>query len=116
MTISERIFQLLNEKGMSQREFSELTGIPQSTISDWKKKGTNPAADKILIICEVLKISPGQILSGVEQAGERGNRTERYIVDRDSELGILIEGYNRMNSSMRSRLMGYVEALIGDNR
>ena len=38
MTISEKIFQLLEEKGMSQKEFSERTGIAQSSISDWKRK------------------------------------------------------------------------------
>ena len=34
MTISERIFKLLQERGMSQKEFSDRTGIAQSSISD----------------------------------------------------------------------------------
>ncbi len=51
MLISERIFELLKEKGITQKEFSELTGISQSTISDWKRKKTNPASDKIMLIC-----------------------------------------------------------------
>ena len=54
MIISEKIFALLEQRGMSQKEFSERTGISQSTISDWKRKQTNPSADKILKICEVL--------------------------------------------------------------
>ena len=37
-TISDRIFELLKEKGMSQKEFSARTGIAESSISDWKKK------------------------------------------------------------------------------
>ena len=49
MTVSQKVFELLNEKGMSQKDFSIATGIPQSTISDWRKKNTtNPASDKIL--------------------------------------------------------------------
>ena len=52
--ISEKIFELILRNGMTQKEFSEETGISQSTISDWKRKGTNPSADKILKICEVL--------------------------------------------------------------
>ena len=36
MLISERIFELLLSKEMSQKEFSKKTGISQSTISDWK--------------------------------------------------------------------------------
>ena len=56
MMISQKIFKLLELEKLSQKDFSEKTGIPQSTISDWRKKNTNPASDKILIICEVLKV------------------------------------------------------------
>ena len=49
-TISDKIFSLLKEKEMSQKEFAQRTGIAESSISDWKKKRTNPVSDKILII------------------------------------------------------------------
>ena len=54
MMISERIFRILKEKRISQKYFSEQTGIAQSTISDWKRKKTNPTSDKVLAICDVL--------------------------------------------------------------
>lgn len=63
-TISDKIFELLKEKGMSQKEFAQRTGIAESSISDWKKKRTNPVSDKILIICEVLDVTPYELLSG----------------------------------------------------
>ncbi len=62
MTISERIFSLMEEKGLSQLEFSHGTGIAQSTVSDWKRKNTNPSADKIMTICDVLDVSPFELL------------------------------------------------------
>lgn len=40
--ISEKIFELILRNSITQKEFSEKTGISQSTISDWKRKGTNP--------------------------------------------------------------------------
>ena len=54
----------MEEKGFTQLEFSEATGIAQSTISDWKHKKTNPAANKIMIICDVLECTPYDILKG----------------------------------------------------
>ena len=63
MTISEKIFALLEQKELSQKEFSEKTEISQSTISDWKRKRTNPSSDKILKICEVLQVSPYELLA-----------------------------------------------------
>ena len=41
MTISERIFERLQDMNMTQKEFSEATGIIPSTISEWKNKKTN---------------------------------------------------------------------------
>ena len=69
MTISERIFERLAQLGMSQKQFSESTGILQSTISEWKKKKTNPTSEKIMVICQVLGVTPEWLLSGIEKNG-----------------------------------------------
>lgn len=62
MTISEKIFNIMETKGITQLELSKRTGIAQSCISDWKHKNTDPAAKKILSICEALECSPYDIL------------------------------------------------------
>ncbi|MCR5343053.1 MAG: helix-turn-helix domain-containing protein [Butyrivibrio sp.] len=62
MIISERLFEIMDKKEITQIEFSRATGIAQSTIADWKRKKTNPAADKIMLICDVLNISPYELL------------------------------------------------------
>ena len=71
MTISERIFKLLQERGMSQKEFSDRTGIAQSSISDWKRKKTNPVSEKILIICDVPDVTPYELLGATEGGGKK---------------------------------------------
>jgi len=62
MIISERIFKIMREKKINQLDLSNKTGISQSTISDWKRKKTNPSADKIMIICAALDVSPEDLL------------------------------------------------------
>ena len=111
MLIRDRIFNKLEEMNMSQKEFSEKTGIAQSTISDWRKKRTNPTAEKILIICHVLQVSPEWLLSGIEPQGKRGNCPDRFVVCSDTDSGRLIEAYNSMDYSRQERLLGYAEAL-----
>ena len=96
-TISDKIFELLKEKGISQKEFAQRTGIAESSISDWKKKRTNPVSDKILIICEVLDVTPYELLSGAEHAGNR--------------IGMLVETYQKLDTNAQKRLIGYLEAL-----
>ena len=110
-TISDRIFELLKERKMSQKEFAKRTGIAESSISDWKKKRTNPVSDKILIISEVLGVSPYYLLSGAENGGERSRENRLYVISKDSELGNLVETYQRLDQAMQKRLIGYMEAL-----
>lgn len=106
MIISERIFSLLKEQGISQKNFSEMTGIAQSTICDWKRKKTNPAADKIMIICEVLKVSPYELLSGTENANF--NRSDYVMVKRDSDEYALLEKYQESDAAVKSRMLAYL--------
>ena len=56
MIISERIIKVLKERNMTQAEFAKQVGISTSTISEWKKRKTNPTVEKIMDICNVLQI------------------------------------------------------------
>lgn len=111
-TISDRIFELLKERRMSQKSFSQKTGIAESTISDWKKKKTNPVSDKILIISETLGVTPYELLSGAEHIGSRSKKNVTYVVDKGTELGSLIETYQSLDMEDQKRLIGYMQALI----
>ena len=104
-TISGRIFELLKERNMSQKKFAQETGIAESTISDWKKKKTNPVSDKILIICEVLGVTPYELLSGAEHIGQRSRENMTYVIDKGTELGILVESYQQLDENMHSRTL-----------
>lgn len=108
MKINNRIFELMHEKGITQKELSVKTGIPQSTISDWKHKDMNPSADKIMAISQVLGISANDLLS---VSGDEKYVTDFISVDRNSPEGFLVESYRSMSESRRNRLLGYAEAL-----
>lgn len=110
MLISERVFEIIKERGMSQKAFSERTGIPQSTISDWKGKHVNPSADKIMIICDVLEISPYELLSGTESKNYQ--MPDYIMVNKDSDEYELVEIYRNMTKKQQSRLLGYAEAIM----
>ena len=111
MTISERIFELLDKRGMSQKEFSERTGIAQSSISDWKRKKTNPVSEKILIICDVLGVTPYELLGGTDGEGTRSNPSEVIVVEKNSEYGELFCEILTMDNRFRERMIGYMKAL-----
>jgi transcriptional regulator with XRE-family HTH domain len=111
MTIRDRIFDKLTEMNLTQKEFANRTGIPETTISDWKKKKTNPTAEKILIICKVLNVTPEWLLSGVETHGTRSNPASIIAVDAKTDAGILLEIYNSCDAAMQARILGYAQAI-----
>ena len=110
MTISEKIFEIIDARGMTQKDFSIATGIPQSTISDWRKKKTNPSSDKILIICEVLQVSPYELLSNVKEDGTRANKVRCRTVADGTEEALILDAYESLGAKERGRLLGYIEA------
>ena len=105
------IKEQLTDRGMSQKEFAQRTGIAESSISDWKKKRTNPVSDKILIICEVLDVTPYELLSGAEHTGNRSRDNNTYVISKETEIGRLVETYQKLNTDAQKRVMGYLEAL-----
>lgn len=111
MTIRDRIFSKLSELEITQKEFSKRTGIPETTVSDWKKKKTNPTAEKILIICKVLNVTPEWLLSGVETHGVRSNPARIIAVDATTEAGELMKLYNSFDAATQARILGYAQAL-----
>ena len=116
MTISDRIFEILKQKGMSQKEFSEQTGIAQSSISDWKRKRTNPSSDCILAICKTLGVTPGELLSGTRIEGDKRTPVDYYVVTSDSSEGYLLESYQGLNAQDRGRLEGYLQLLLEQSK
>ena len=84
MIISEKIYLLMEQRGISQKEFANRTGISQSTISDWKRKKTNPAADGEPVNYDLV-LSRGEIT--------------------------LIQEYRALSERQKDRLRGYFDAL-----
>ena len=70
MIISEKMFQIMKEKGITQAELARRTGISTKTISDWRQKKTNPGADKIMCISKALEITPEVLLLRVRHGIE----------------------------------------------
>ncbi len=109
MTVGERILELIQQKGMTQKAFSEKTGIPQSTMSSWRGKKQNPSIDKLKVICDTLGVSPYYLLSSTD-VNDKWNDDYIMVYRDDEEYELLIE-YRKLDREHRIRLSGYVYAL-----
>ena len=111
MTVGQRIFELLDKKGMSQKEFSIRTGIATTTISDWRKKNTNPGSDKILLICAALDVTPEYLLSGVTEDSKRGQTMDYVVIPKDTEERWVIDTFGKMGFEDREHLISYMKMM-----
>ncbi|AWY46368.1 helix-turn-helix domain-containing protein [Glaesserella parasuis] len=64
MCISDRLKQILDVKGMSIKEFSELTGISYRSAMNYLNEGRDPNVEGLVKIHEALGISITWLLTG----------------------------------------------------
>lgn len=76
MGLVQNIVLLLKEKGITPAQMERDIGIRQSTFISWKK-GSQPAADKIIKILQYLEVSPNELF---------GYETAQELSDNEKEL------------------------------
>lgn len=68
MTISERIFSLLEKQGKKQGALAEHIGVRPATISAWKQKQTSPASELLEKIADYFGVTVDYLVTGREPA------------------------------------------------
>lgn len=106
-SINEKIFDLLEEKGMSQKTLSEMTGISTSAISDWKHKGTIPSAANVQKICKALNVNTEKVMGKTKE-----ELSEYIVIDKENELYEFVKSYENMDTGVRKRILAYALAMI----
>jgi transcriptional regulator with XRE-family HTH domain len=61
-TFSENLIRIRKQKGISQKELAEMTGISARMIYHYEKHVTNPPLEKIEIIAEALNVNISDLL------------------------------------------------------
>ena len=88
MCISDRLKQILEVKGMSIKEFSELTGISYRSAMNYLNEGRDPNVEGLVKIHEALGISITWLLTGngamfqtVTQESDMSSQEEKLIAN-----------------------------------
>jgi len=65
MKFSEILRELREEKGLSQKQLSNIVGISQSSVAKWELSKVEPSAGALITLANFFGITVGQLL-GVE--------------------------------------------------
>ena len=107
MLISEKLFIILEERGMSEAAFAKAIGTSRSTVNSWKIRKQNPSSDKIMKICDVLEISPEELLSDDDEP-VKPQKGKKVLTQKEKEL---IDVYEDVSDSTKKRVLDYAKRL-----
>ena len=89
-SVRERIFVLLKEQKLTQKELAERLEISPQTVTDWKKKKSNSFMEMLGKLSTVLQTSPAWLCGGIGQK----HMTDQEKVKKDDPILQAIEAYD----------------------
>lgn len=109
MTINERFFSLLDEKGVTQKDFCQATQIPKQTVSGWKNRKTDPPASLIITIANYFGVTAAYMLTGEEPKYQTNGNVEDFSTKQ------LLAYYNSLSEIEKSIILGKTAELYLNN-
>ena len=105
MTICERMFQVMEEKGLKAINLARKLDISTGVTTGWKQRGTDPPAKYISQICEFLDCSMDYLLTGQE--------TKKAPVPEISENGReMLELFDQLPDRDQLLLIGRLREMV----
>lgn len=92
MTISDRIFDLLEEQNKKQTDLARAVGVRAATVTDWKQRRTSPSSDVLAAIGEFLGVSVDYLCTGKESAATAAAIKQGIFGDRNQNNTVTIHG------------------------
>lgn len=105
----KRLNQLMTEKKISQNKLSQLTGITQSSISDWANGKYKPRQDKVYLLSQALNVSPAYLL------GYSDSKNLKSTMANETENEVM-ELYNKLNKEGQEKVITYIQDLVDSGK
>ena len=105
--IGPRLRKYREAQNLSQKEFAKLIGVSNSRVSNWEQGINRPDVDILAKICEILKVSPSELLdicvpSNEDVVGD---------LDIDDEVKQLAKQYSMLSDKDRELVKSMINSL-----
>ncbi len=100
MTLTDRIFDLLNKKGKSQTDIARLLNVRPTTVSEWKKGKYTPTVEHCVTLADYFGVSLDYLITGREPRGAPvqqiiGNNNSNNTAIAGDAAGAVLTEYER---------------------
>lgn len=118
-SFKNRLKDLLQEKNMTQKELSNLTGITPSSISDWLRGKYEAKQDKIDIIATALNVSQAYLMgydvpkvSNIKKITEESSQNLGLTINQEK----IFELFNELNEEGQQKAITYTQDLVDSGK
>lgn len=87
-TIGQRIARLRKERGYTQVELAEKTGIPQTLITDYERDKLRLHSEMVIRFAQALEVPTDELL-GIKTSKESGNKLSLKLLRRMKKIETL---------------------------
>lgn len=85
---NERIFQLMEKRGLSAYRVSKDTGISQASLADWRKGRSNPKIDKLQKLADYFGVSIYYLTGEVDDFDSARQQKIEFIKSRGVDIDL----------------------------
>ncbi|MBR0365741.1 MAG: helix-turn-helix transcriptional regulator [Clostridia bacterium] len=107
----DRIFFLLNEKGITQNEFAAAIGVRKQAVTEWKNGTTKSYMKYIDKIAAFLGVSVDYLLNGTQPGSDPAAGTSFAEPQISKDLMAIIKYYNELSGDGQAKALEYIEML-----
>ncbi len=106
MNLGERIYELRNEKNLSQGDLADALDVSRQSVSKWENNMAVPDLDKLIKLCDIFEISLDE-LTGREKI----ERIESFVVPQKATVEpSKIAGYVLLGTTILGAIITLVTA------
>ena len=117
MTISQKLFMILDKKHISQKNLADSIGVPASTVSAWKNNNSSPPIEKLIDISKVLDVPVEYILDESEDFSTDisvlGHQVESQNIFGNDQI---LEAYQNLSLKQKLRVQVYIMELAEEDK
>lgn len=109
MTISQRIFDVMYQKKLKQKDLAEYINVSTATVSAWNKKNINPPVELIYKIAEFLGVSLQYLIMGEENKNSVAMEHDSQINNKiDDNIQEIQEIMDNLTQREKTKLMSII--------
>ena len=95
-----KLFELRNEKGLSQREIAKIFNISQGTYNNWENNKTEPSIDQLISLAKFFNVTVDYLID---------NDNTNTLLTLSKDQNTLLTLYDNLSEKTQKALLSFIK-------